>query len=119
MQGHVYVLFNAEKEILVVWTPEIFLAFPGSEEMYILKPWNQVRIENDGQVSIVPGILVQSSCSLNVKFYPFDTQSCDTLSMSLMCRFYEVTVIKRNHGVYFGLYTENSLWGIVSNECVL
>jgi len=60
-----------------VWTPEIILASPATKEMYILQPWNQVRVENDGQVSIVQAILVQSSCSLNVKFYPFDTQSCD------------------------------------------
>jgi len=81
--------------------------------MYILQPWNQVRIENDGQVSIVQAILVESSCSLNVKFYPFDTQSFDTLFMSLVYRFYEVTVIKENHGIHFGVYTENSLWNIV------
>ena len=99
-----------------VWTPEIFLASPATKEMYILQPWNQVRIEKDGQVSIVQGILVQSSCSLNVKYYPFDTQSCDTLFMSLVYRFYEVTVKHRNNGIHFGLYTENSLWDIVSTN---
>ena len=36
--------------------------------------------------------------------------------MSLVYRFYEVTVIKRNHGVHFGFYIENSQWDIVSTN---
>jgi len=103
-----------------VRTLELFLASPATKEMYILQPWNQVRIENDGKVSIVQAILVESSCSVNVKFYPFDTQSFDTFFMSLVYRFYEVTVIKGNHGIHFGVYTENSLWNITFRQtCTL
>jgi len=99
-----------------VWTPEIFLASPATKEMYILQPWNQVRIDYDGQVVIVQAMLVESSCSMNVKYYPFDTQSCDTLFMSLVYTVDEVNVVKTDNGVHFGLYTENPLWDIVSTS---
>jgi len=99
-----------------VWTPEILLASPATKEMYIVQPWNQVRIESNGQINVIQAVLIESSCSMNVKYYPFDTQACDTLFMSLVYRFYEVNVIKKDNGVHFGLYSENSLWDLVSTN---
>jgi len=97
-----------------VWTPAIIVASSATKEIYVLQSWNQVRINKNGEVIVIQAVLVESSCSMNVKHYPFDTQACDTLLMSLVYMFYEVNVTKRNHGVNLGLYTENSLWDIVS-----
>jgi len=61
-------------------------------------------------------ILVQSSCSMDLRYFPFDTQSCDTVFMSFAYKDYEVEIGKKYEGISLKLYQENALWDIVSTN---
>jgi len=99
-----------------VWTPEVFLASPATTKMYILESWNQVRVDYSGNVFLIQAMMIESTCSLNVRHYPFDRQSCDTLFMSLVYRSYEVALQKSANGLDLALYSENAQWDITSTN---
>jgi len=99
-----------------VWTPGIILASAATKEMSVLQPWNHVRVSHNGEVYVMQAMLVQSSCSVNVRYFPFDYQSCDTLFMSLLYKSDEVEIQKKDTGLSLNLYTENAIWDIVSTD---
>ena len=99
-----------------LWTPEVFLATPATRFMYIIEDWNKSRIGSDGVVYFLQPAVIETTCSLNVKNYPFDIQSCDTIFMSLAYKSNEVTLIKERDGINLSVYTENALWDISSHK---
>ncbi|WAR08176.1 ACHA6-like protein [Mya arenaria] len=96
-----------------VWLPEIFLASPATTKIYFVESWNKARIWDDGTIELLQEAMIETTCSLNVKYYPFDVQACDTLLMSLVYKNNEVNLLKIGQtGIDFTLYQNNSLWEI-------
>eukprot|EP00794_Sanderia_malayensis_P009235 gene9235-10209_t len=61
-----------------IWTPDIMLHNTAVQEsvdsgdLYKAK----VRVKNDGLVDWMSPLTIQASCSLNIRWFPFDRQSC-------------------------------------------
>jgi len=99
-----------------VWTPAIILSSSATKDAIVLQDWNHVRFSSSGEVYTMQPILVQSSCSMDLRYFPFDTQSCDTVFMSFAYKDYEVEIGKKYEGISLKLYLENALWDIVSTN---
>eukprot|EP00794_Sanderia_malayensis_P009233 gene9232-10207_t len=62
-----------------IWTPDIMLHNTAVQEsvdsgdLYKAK----VRVKNDGLVDWMSPLTIQASCSLNIRWFPFDAQSCE------------------------------------------
>ena len=102
--------------VISLWTPEVFLGTPATRFIYFIEDWNKARISSDGVVYFLQPALIETTSGLNVKNYPFDVQSCDTIFLSLAYTSNEVTLIKERDGINLSVYTENALWDISSHE---
>ena len=59
-----------------IWKPDVLLYNSISEAFDTAYRSNAV-IYSNGLVNWIPPAIVQSSCKVNVRYYPFDEQKCD------------------------------------------
>jgi nicotinic acetylcholine receptor len=59
----------------MIWTPDILMYNSADEDIDSMYPTNIV-VYSDGSLSWVPLGLYISSCSINIKWFPFDDQIC-------------------------------------------
>lgn len=57
-----------------IWYPQIVLSNPYSTVDSVGQNWMKVTVRYDGEVTYWPGSLFESTCSVDVTFYPFDVQ---------------------------------------------
>ncbi|XP_060606190.1 acetylcholine receptor subunit beta-like [Ruditapes philippinarum] len=75
-----------------VWVPELTLSSPSSKGSTLGKSSDIIRGDQFGQMEWMPGGLIESTCSVNAKNFPFDTQSCETSFTSLGYKSHEVNL---------------------------
>jgi nicotinic acetylcholine receptor len=63
----------------VVWRPAIFLMLPVDVFEEFGNGQSNVRIDYTGHASSMLGGIIKSTCSANVKYFPFDTQNCTVI----------------------------------------
>ncbi|XP_053385113.1 neuronal acetylcholine receptor subunit beta-3-like [Mercenaria mercenaria] len=68
--------YSALFKLSDVWYPKLVLTNPYSKLSDLGDDWMIVRIYNSGYTSFVPGAVFDTSCSADVTYYPFDTQTC-------------------------------------------
>ncbi|XP_053373016.1 neuronal acetylcholine receptor subunit alpha-6-like [Mercenaria mercenaria] len=95
-----------------VWVPELILSSPSEDVNSLGKSWNKVRYYSSGIAVWVPIDLIESTCAVNVRNYPFDTQECVTSFNSMGYEEAEVLLIPGKTEFDFSVYQENSLWAI-------
>ena len=76
-----------------VWVPEIILINPSSKLDSFGKEWQFLRYSANGIAKWYPGDLVKATCTLNVRYFPFDIQEC---SMELYAWGYSLSEVKLN-----------------------
>ncbi|CAF1163148.1 unnamed protein product [Adineta steineri] len=59
-----------------VWTPDIVL-FNNADGKYEASYKSNVVVYSDGSMTWVPPAIYKSSCYIDVKFFPFDEQTCE------------------------------------------
>ncbi|KAL4219728.1 hypothetical protein ACF0H5_020142 [Mactra antiquata] len=98
-----------------VWVPELILASPANKMEPLGRSTDIIRLRHDGEVNWLPSSLIESTCSVNVKYYPFDTQSCDVSFVSLGYKKSEVLLIHGVDHVLMDVYLPNALWDITGS----
>ena len=72
-----------------VWYPIMILANPYVEVEDFVDDWMTIRIFPNGYAFFAPGSVFKSTCSVDVTYYPFDTQvfifPCSLSAKSLRC----------------------------------
>lgn len=58
-----------------VWYPKLVLIKPYTKLTDLGDDWMTVRIFSSGHTAFVPGAVFETSCSVDVTYYPFDTQA--------------------------------------------
>lgn len=111
--GGVYQVSVAYKN---VWVPDLILSSPSEAVNTLGKSWNKIRYYYFGLAVWVPVDLIESTCSVNVKNYPFDTQKCVTSFNSMGNDVNEVVLTPGQSEFDFSVYQENSLWSIAKSE---
>jgi hypothetical protein len=99
-----------------VWVPELTLSSPSSKGSTLGKSSDIIRVDQFGQMEWMPGGLIESTCSVNAKNFPFDTQSCDTSFTSLGYKSHEVNLQAESPYVYFSVYTPHTLWAVTGSK---
>ncbi|XP_060589509.1 acetylcholine receptor subunit alpha-like [Ruditapes philippinarum] len=99
-----------------VWVRELILSSPSKAVNTLGKSWNKVRYYANGLAVWVPVDLIESTCSVNVQNYPFDTQECITSFNSMGYEESEVLLIPGQSEFDLSIYQENSLWAIAKTK---
>lgn len=100
----------------LVWTPEIILSTAASSRNYLTQDWNTVRIYADGTTLTIRAALIESTCLINVRNYPFDTQTCEVSFFSLGYKNTELLLSPSATKVNFNIFKSNALWKIIDSE---
>lgn len=99
-----------------VWIPELILSSPSNKRKNMDASTDRIRFSNNGRAEWKPGGLIESTCSVNSRNYPFDTQTCTTTYTSLGYKNYEVNLKADMPTVQFDVYSPNALWDVVGSE---
>jgi hypothetical protein len=99
-----------------VWVPELTLSSPSSKGTTIGKSSDRIRVNDWGETEWMPAGLIESTCNVNAKKFPFDTQSCDIKFMSLGYKSNEVNLVAGVPYVMFNVYSPHALWDVTGSE---
>ena len=95
-----------------VWIPEMILSSPSDDVDSLGKKWNRIRYHSYGLAQWLPVDLIKSTCSVNVKNYPFDSQSCLTSFNALGYDSREIVIMPWTNQIDVSIFQPNSLWDI-------
>ncbi|XP_052245789.1 acetylcholine receptor subunit alpha-like [Dreissena polymorpha] len=97
-----------------VWVPELILTSPSDDVESLGAAWNRIRYFADGTAVWLPVALVTSTCTVDVEFYPLDTQTC-TLSYIAMGWYDsgEVFFLPATEEVDITSFSEHPMWDLV------
>ncbi|XP_053373979.1 neuronal acetylcholine receptor subunit alpha-3-like [Mercenaria mercenaria] len=95
-----------------VWIPELILLSPSDDVDRLGQKWNRIRYLFQGEAVWIPIDLIESTCSVNIRNYPFDRQKCVTSFHCLGYNDYEVQLIAASDKFSLDVYQENSIWSI-------
>jgi hypothetical protein len=107
---HITVSFND------VRVPELTLSSPSSKGSTLAKSSDIIRGDQFGHMEWMPGGIIESTCNVYAKNFPFDTQSCDTSFTSLGYKSHAVNIQAESPYVYFNVYTPHTLWAVTGSK---
>ena len=111
-------LYNGIQEmkfpISQIWTPAMFVisSFDGVSE--IKNSADQVTIGANGYVLWTPKGTYKVYCDVNIKFYPFDKQTCEILVYVSDAFASEVDLVEPNTTINTDYFKKSSAWKLVS-----
>lgn len=114
-----------------IWTPDILL-YQSIQDGFDSKFPSNIECYSDGSCSWLPPAIVQSSCEVDMTFFPFDTQECVMKfgSWSYTKNYLNIMINNPNNAVVGGgqkgeilidpaQYIKSTEWEIVGKECML
>lgn len=101
-----------------VWVPDIILASPSKRITVIGRSLDRIRIYSSGYVEWTPVALIESTCAINVKNYPFDTQTCKTSFVSLGYTNTEVELNPMFPKIQTDAFSPNALWEMTDSDVI-
>ena len=99
-----------------VWFPEIILINPTEKVGSFGKDWNKIRYYSNGQAVWYPADLIKASCTINVYYFPFDTQVCDLIIQVYGYGSNEVRLISSQNYIDMSRMASHNAWIISKNE---
>ncbi|KAK3608583.1 hypothetical protein CHS0354_042572 [Potamilus streckersoni] len=99
-----------------IWKPDIALKNSVSEFKGLGSTFLYVQIDPSGRVKWYPYMILQSTCSVDITYIPFDTQSCSLKFVAWSYTKNEVLLTEGTSGIILNEYEENSEWKIVSSS---
>ena len=107
---------NIRKEF--VWIPDLILT-TAKERVKPLgdrQDWMMIRYFYDGTAFVSPGDVFQSTCKVDVTFYPFDVQSCEMSFLPWGLYSSEVYLHSTRNEVLKSFFSENGEWRFKGSE---
>lgn len=99
-----------------VWKPDFVLKNGFTEFKELGGSFYYVVLTFDGTIFWKPYQVFQSQCSIDVTYFPFDTQTCD-IQFTLWSHYtYQVTLSSSSDSVEMGNYKVNKVWEITSTS---
>ena len=111
--GGIDSLFMGYKQ---VWVPEIILTNPSEKLDSFGKEWQLIRYSPNGWASWTPGDLIKATCSIDVRYFPFDIQECDMEMYVWGYLTHEVKLIASSDTIETGLLAEHGSWTVVNTS---
>ena len=97
-----------------LWLPRLYLMNPADEVEPIHHKYFKAEIQNNGYVSWTPSALIKATCSPDVTKYPYDSQTCTLILVSVGYRSEHVSLNSVLNSIQIVTYTENSEWSVDS-----
>ena len=112
--GNITTVFMGYKD---VWVPELILTNPSQKLDSFGKEWQLIRYISNGRAEWFPADLIKATCSIDVRYFPFDIQEC---SMELYVWGYtndEVRLISTRDDIETGyMRGEHGTWRILNTS---
>ena len=102
-----------------VWTPKLNLVTPASSVMSIDASVSTVRYFADGTSFWIPDGLMKVPCSIDIKYYPFDSQTCTILFADSNYFSSEPKLHAFHKEAAQSIYTKNGVWDITKTEAAI
>ncbi|KAL3868222.1 hypothetical protein ACJMK2_041053 [Sinanodonta woodiana] len=99
-----------------VWKPDISLQNGVSELKELGSSSLFVYVWNDGSVSWYPIGIFESTCGIDITYFPFDIQTCIMKFVAWSYTKEEVNVMEGTKGIILDEYEENSEWTILETS---
>ena len=99
-----------------VWIPEIILLNPTEKLKSLGTDWNKIRYHSTGQADWYPGDLLKASCTINVYYFPFDTQVCDLVMQVYGYGINEIKLFSSRDDVDLSGMAPHNAWIISKTE---
>ena len=96
-----------------VWIPEIILTNPSAKLDSFGKEWQLLRYDSNGLGSWYPGDLVKATCSLDVRYFPFDIQECSIEMYAWGYIVSEVELIATTDVIDISMMAPHGTWEIL------
>nr|XP_022295875.1 neuronal acetylcholine receptor subunit beta-3-like [Crassostrea virginica] len=99
-----------------VWKPDFALKNGFTEFKELGASFYNVILSVDGTVLWTPYQVFQTHCSVDVTYFPFDTQTCE-IQFTLWSHYtFQVTLDSYSTNIELESYKPNSIWDIVSSS---
>ncbi|KAL3868221.1 hypothetical protein ACJMK2_041052 [Sinanodonta woodiana] len=99
-----------------VWKPDISLQNGISELKELGSSSLFVYVWNDGSVSWYPIGIFESTCGIDITYFPFDIQTCTLKFVAWSYTKDEVNVMEGTKGIIMDQYEQNSEWSILDTS---
>ena len=102
-----------------VWKPELVLTNPAGPVLSLDSSMTTVRYYPNGMALWFPMGVISVSCSINIKYYPFDTQSCPITFFISNYFSTEMVLYSVNKEAPLRYYMKNGMWDLVKTEAAV
>ncbi|KAK6194573.1 hypothetical protein SNE40_000186 [Patella caerulea] len=103
-----------------VWKPDLVVGNSNEKRSKLGFDEMPIRLNADGTVLWTPSVLFQTSCDINVKYYPFDQQVCSITLETMVSDLTEIDLIVGNFSLSSGdmmfEYGPNGEWDLANIE---
>ncbi|XP_048754412.1 neuronal acetylcholine receptor subunit alpha-10-like isoform X2 [Ostrea edulis] len=93
-----------------IWRPDIFLYNNADVSTYFSSISSNVIVTSQGNVTWLSMVIFKSSCSINVRYFPFDEQNCSMTFASWTYDGYQINLVLNTHEGDISNYISNSEW---------
>lgn len=111
--------YSGKKDILFdikdIWRPRLSITESVNYVQTVGTDSDLVRVYNNGSVLWSTGNVVQVFCSVDVTFFPFDSQTCRITYVSLTYTISEVIIAARGE-LSTDIFRANSMWRLKSSN---
>ncbi|KAL3864261.1 hypothetical protein ACJMK2_005962 [Sinanodonta woodiana] len=112
--------YNSTSAIFIpqdnVWKPDIALQNGVSEFKGVGSSELLVYAQSDGSVVWSPYVILQSTCKVDITYFPFDIQTCSLKFTSWSYTKEQVQLMEGNKGIMLDEYEENSVWTVIGSS---
>ncbi|WAR21727.1 ACH10-like protein [Mya arenaria] len=92
-----------------IWRPDASLRNPFKTFTGLGSTFLNVKVDNQGNVIWMPFQVLESTCDVNITYFPFDVQECPIKIIAWSYSKEEVEINEGNNGIYLDEFEENAL----------
>ncbi|XP_052773834.1 neuronal acetylcholine receptor subunit beta-3-like isoform X2 [Mya arenaria] len=99
-----------------IWRPDASLRNPFKTFTGLGSTFLNVKVDNQGNVIWMPFQVLESTCDVNITYFPFDVQECPIKIIAWSYSKEEVEINEGNNGIYLDEFEENALWNLIGTS---
>ncbi|CAL1537662.1 unnamed protein product [Lymnaea stagnalis] len=96
-----------------IWKPDILLHNNADVSAFVSSISSNLIVTNDGNVTWFSMVIFKSSCSINVRYFPFDAQNCSMQFASWSYDGFQVNLLMNTEKGDTSNYVPNSEWELI------
>ncbi|KAL3843127.1 hypothetical protein ACJMK2_021079 [Sinanodonta woodiana] len=109
-------LYTITIPVTNLWTPTLVVGNSFDKIEPIGGDWMTARYYANGVSVYSPGNVFQTTCSVDVTYYPFDTQSCKVMLIPVGSLPSEIKIFSSSDTILKSFFSENGEWEVISTS---